>query len=183
MNIQGVTVSGYFAEYALVDAATAVVVGQAADESKGPVTDLAPVFCAGITVWDALERADLKMGETIAIVGLGGLGAMAAQYAHELGARVIALDVRDEQLLAAKNEGTVDEIINTTNLSLPELQMRVAQANGGALFGKAIVTSGASPAYATTLGVVAAEGLVIAVGLPAEPVPVNMLAIATRCTR
>lgn len=183
MKAHGITVSGYFAEYALVDAATAVIVRRAGDEAKGSVSDLAPVFCAGITVWDALERADLGMGQTIAIVGLGGVGTMAAQYAQQLGARIIALDVRDKQLLAAKNDGTVDETINTKDLSLEELQRRVAEVNGGVLVEKAIVTSGAASAYATSMGIVAAEGLIVAVGLTHEPLPINTLALATRCIR
>lgn len=156
---------------------------RAGEESQVPVTDLAPIFCAGITVWDALERAELKNGETIAIIGLGGLGAMAAKYAQQLGARVIALDVRDEQLLAVKNEGSADEIINTTGLSTEELQMRVAQVNGGTLFQKVIVAAGVSQAYDAALSVTGAEGTVVAVGLAREPVAFDTLAFAINCTR
>ncbi|MBE3045526.1 zinc-binding dehydrogenase, partial [Candidatus Bathyarchaeota archaeon] len=142
-----------------------------------------PIFCAGITVWDALERAELKNGETIAIIGLGGLGAMAAKYARQLGARVIALDVRDEQLLAVKDEGSADEIINTTGLSTQELQMRVAMVNGGALVQKAIVASGASQAYDTSLAITGAEATVVAVGLAPLPVGINITEFALKCTR
>lgn len=183
MKMLGTHRAGYFAEYALIDADTAVVVRPAGDESTEPVSDLAPTFCAGITVWDALERAEPKMGETIAIVGLGGLGATAAQYAQALGVRVIALDVRDEQLLAAKKEGTADEIINTAGLSLPEVQRKVAEVNGGRLVNKAIVTSGAVPAYETGIGIVKAEGLIVAVGLTYEPVPVNIPMFVGRCAK
>lgn len=50
MTLQGFTAPGYFAEYALVDALTAVVVRQTGEESKQSVTDAALVFCAGTTV-------------------------------------------------------------------------------------------------------------------------------------
>lgn len=183
LKMQGITTQGYFAEYALIDAATAVVVRRAGDESQEPVADLAPMFCAGVTVWDALERAEVKMGQAIAIIGLGGLGSMAALYAQKLGARVIALDVRDEQLLAAKNEGSADEIINTKGLSMEDLQKRVAMVNGGRLVEKAIVTTGATAAYDTSMGIVGAEGTVVGVGLAPEPITVSMINFAIRCTR
>lgn len=182
-KILGITMPGYFAEYAVVDANTAVVVARAGEEPAESPTDLGPIFCAGITVWDALERAEVRMGETIAVIGMGGLGAMAGQYAEKLGARVIALDVRDEQLLAVKKEGGADEIINTTDLPLQELQLKIAQLNGGQLLNKVIVTSGAGPAYATAMGIVGAEGTVVAVGLPNEPIPINLLPFALRCNK
>lgn len=183
MRMLGTHRAGYFAEYTLIDADTAVVVRRAGDVSAESLSDLAPTFCAGITVWDALERAEPKMGETIAIVGLGGLGATAAQYAQQLGVRVIALDVRDEQLLAAKKEGTADEVINTTGLSLLDVQRKVAEVNGGRLVNKVIVTSGAVPAYETGIGIVKAEGLIVAVGLAFTPVPVNIPMLVTRCAK
>ncbi|KAJ6164597.1 hypothetical protein N7470_003269 [Penicillium chermesinum] len=70
--VKGVSCEGYFAEYTLVDAATAVVVpGGAGVEDAAR---LSPLFCAGVTVWDALRRAQLQPGEALGVVGIGGLG-------------------------------------------------------------------------------------------------------------
>ena len=41
----------------------------------------APIFCAGYTVWSGLRWADPKPYERIAVVGIGGLGHLAVQYA------------------------------------------------------------------------------------------------------
>jgi dehydrogenase len=41
----------------------------------------APIFCAGYTVWSGLRWADPKPDERIAVVGIGGLGYLAVQYA------------------------------------------------------------------------------------------------------
>ncbi|SPN96485.1 uncharacterized protein DNG_00013 [Cephalotrichum gorgonifer] len=159
MNLLGITTAGYFAEYALVDAATAVVVKRAGEDGPRSLPALAPVFCAGITVWDALERSEL------------------------LGAKVIALDVRNEQLIAAQNDGSADEIINTRSLSPEGLARKVQEINGGLLVDKAIVTSGAPQAYQTAIGIVKPIGSIVAVGLPAAPVPLPVGAFAIGCLK
>ncbi|CBF90199.1 hypothetical protein AN0100.2 [Aspergillus nidulans FGSC A4] len=76
--------SRYFAEYTLVDAASAVVIPK--DVIASPAS-LAPLFCAGLTVWNASKRARLQVTDVVAIVGAGGLGQIACQYAHAMGVR------------------------------------------------------------------------------------------------
>lgn len=51
----------------------------------------APIFCAGYTVWSGLRWADPKPGERIAVVGIGGLGHLAVQYAKAAGFYTIAV--------------------------------------------------------------------------------------------
>jgi propanol-preferring alcohol dehydrogenase len=71
-DFRGFTSDGFFAEYALFDAATAVKI-----PGEGNMAEVAPILCAGITVWDALTRAGapkLKKGDWVGIVGCGGLG-------------------------------------------------------------------------------------------------------------
>ena len=54
---------------------------------------IAPVLCAGITVYKGLKEAGIKAGEWVAVVGAaGGLGSMAVQYAKAMGYRVLAVD-------------------------------------------------------------------------------------------
>ncbi|MCH2210277.1 MAG: zinc-binding dehydrogenase [Fuerstiella sp.] len=56
----------------------------------------AAVLCdAGITALHAVERSELKSGETVAIIGVGGVGSYAIQFAKLAGAQVIAVDVTD----------------------------------------------------------------------------------------
>jgi alcohol dehydrogenase len=51
----------------------------------------APIFCAGYTVWSGLRIADPKPHETVAVVGVGGLGHLAVQYAKASGFQTIAV--------------------------------------------------------------------------------------------
>lgn len=59
---------------------------------------MAPVLCAGITVYKGLKESGARPGQTVAIVGAGGgLGSLAQQYAVAMGLRVIAIDSGEEK--------------------------------------------------------------------------------------
>ncbi|KAL4861468.1 hypothetical protein BDV12DRAFT_208004 [Aspergillus spectabilis] len=180
MQVKGLTAPGYFAEYTLVDAASAVVIPAGLDI---PTPSLAPLFCAGVTVWDALTRARLQPGESVAIVGVGGLGELAAKYATALGAKVIALDTRDGQLEAIQAGGYADKVFNTTSVQAEEVGSHVAALNGGRGLDIAIVTSGAVPAYQTALSILKAEGRLVAVGLPHGPLPLVLPLVTGQATQ
>ncbi|GIJ81502.1 hypothetical protein Asppvi_000001 [Aspergillus pseudoviridinutans] len=55
----------------------------------------APLMCAGATAWNAIKETGLEKGKSIAIVGIGGLGVLAIQFAKARGLRVVAIDNRD----------------------------------------------------------------------------------------
>jgi len=94
----------------------------------------APIFCAGYTVMSGLRNADPKPGERIAILGVGGLGHLAVQYAKALGFETLAITSQagkrgelttlgaDEVLISGDDPGKVlaaaggaDIILSTTN--------------------------------------------------------------------
>ena len=62
------------------------------------------------TAWQAVEYADIPDGGTVAVLGLGPIGDMAARIAQHLGYRVIAVDLVPERLARAEARGiqTVD---------------------------------------------------------------------------
>ncbi|KAJ5099546.1 hypothetical protein N7532_006547 [Penicillium argentinense] len=180
ITMKGVNAPGYFCEYTTVDAATAVVIPE--NTPASPV-QLSPIFCAGVTVWDALSRACLKPGETLAVVGVGGLGEIATKYAQALGVKVVGIDVRDEQLIGVKEGGSADEILNSRDLKLTEVKERVRELNKGRGVDAAVVTSGSKPAYLTALNILRAEGRLMAVGIPGEYVPINMGLVATQAIK
>ncbi|TDZ34837.1 alcohol dehydrogenase [Colletotrichum spinosum] len=82
---------GAFAEYLAVDPETTVRL-----PSTISFAQAAPLMCAGATVWGSLERATegLRPGDTVAIVGIGGLGSLGLQFAAAMGFRTIAVDNR-----------------------------------------------------------------------------------------
>ena len=76
--------------------------------------EAATLPCAGLTAWNALVvQGDLKSGETIVIMGTGGVALFALQLAKNIGARVILLSSTDEKLEKARQMGA-DDLINYT---------------------------------------------------------------------
>jgi propanol-preferring alcohol dehydrogenase len=91
--LSGYTVDGTFQQYCIAKAA------HVARLHKDIALDaVAPVLCAGITVYKGLKESGAKPGQTVAIVGAGGgLGSLAQQYAKAMGLQVIAIDTGDEK--------------------------------------------------------------------------------------
>jgi NADPH:quinone reductase-like Zn-dependent oxidoreductase len=74
--------------------------------------EAATLACAGVTAWNALvESGGLKAGDTVLLLGTGGVSIFALQFAKLHGARVIITSGSDEKLAKAKSLGA-DEIIN-----------------------------------------------------------------------
>ncbi|KAI6374666.1 alcohol dehydrogenase [Pyricularia grisea] len=92
-TLSGYTVDGSFQQYAI---AKATLVARLPKEVS--LEAIAPVLCAGITVYKGLKETGARAGQFVAVVGAGGgLGSMALQYARAMGLRVIAIDSGDEK--------------------------------------------------------------------------------------
>ncbi|MNX78153.1 alcohol dehydrogenase [compost metagenome] len=66
---------------------------------------MAPIICAGVTVYKGLKETAAKPGEWVAISGIGGLGHLAVQYAKAMGLHVAAIDISDDKLQLARDLG------------------------------------------------------------------------------
>ena len=81
--------------------------------------DAAVLVDAGITAYHAIDRGGITLGETVLIIGVGGVGSYAIQFAKLVGARVIAVDVTDAKVNRALEFGA-DEVINGVRDDLNE---------------------------------------------------------------
>jgi propanol-preferring alcohol dehydrogenase len=91
--LSGYTVDGTFQQYCIAKAAHVARL-----HKDIPLDAIAPVLCAGITVYKGLKESGAKPGQTVAIVGAGGgLGSLAQQYAKAMGLRTIAIDTGDDK--------------------------------------------------------------------------------------
>ena len=70
----------------------------------------APLLCAGITTYSPLRHWKVSEGQTVGIIGLGGLGHMGVKFAHAMGARTIMITTSPEKGDDAKALGA-DEIL------------------------------------------------------------------------
>jgi len=74
----------------------------------------APLLCAGITTYSPLKHWKVGNGDKVGIVGLGGLGHMAIQFAHALGAHTVLFTTSPSKTEDAKRLGA-DDVVITTN--------------------------------------------------------------------
>ena len=88
--------SGGHAEYMVAYADATMLLPDGLDYEQA-----APLFCAGYTVWSGLRWAEPQPSERLAVVGIGGLGHLAVQYAAKMGLQTIALGRgKDKETLA-----------------------------------------------------------------------------------
>ncbi|GER23756.1 dehydrogenase [Zafaria cholistanensis] len=130
----------------------------------------APLLCAGITTYSPLKRWGAGPGKKVAVVGMGGLGHMAVQIAHALGAEVTVLS----QTLSKKEDGLrlgADHYFATSD---PETFERLAGS-----FDLIVNTVSASIDISAYLMLLSLNGTLVNVGAPAEPLPVKATALIT----
>jgi alcohol dehydrogenase, propanol-preferring len=152
----GYSIDGAYAEYALADDRYVVSVP---DEVSS--FDAAPLSCAGVTTFKAIKIAGLQPGETVSIVGIGGLGHLALQYAHVLGARVIAVDVEGAKLDLARALGAD----YTVNAKTTDPVQAIADHGGADV---AVVTAASARTFAQAYASLRRGGRLVCVGLPAD---------------
>lgn len=151
----GYTVDGGFAEYAAAWASHAVPVPAAVSSF-----DAAPLTCAGVTTYKAVKVARPQPAETAMVVGIGGLGHLALQYAKIFGTTTVAVDVEDEKLALAKDLGA-DYVIDGRGDQAGEIA-----AIGGV--DVAVVTVPSPRAMAAAHAALNPNGRLVLIGLPAD---------------
>jgi len=103
--------------------------------------EAATLPCAAVTAWNALFRSGgLQTGESVLVLGTGGVSVFALQFAKMAGARVIATSSSDEKLARVRQMGA-DETINYK--STPDWDKRVRELTGGAGVDHVIEVGGA----------------------------------------
>lgn len=74
---------------------------------------VAPLMCAGVTVWSPLRRAGVGPGQRVGVVGLGGLGHLAVKFAVALGAEVTVFTTSAAKEQAALDLGARSVVVST----------------------------------------------------------------------
>ena len=159
----GYSVNGGFAEYALANAS---YVGHL-PKNIGFV-EIAPILCAGVTVYKGLKVTDTKPGDWVVISGIGGLGHMAVQYAKAMGLNVAAVDVDDTKLDLARRLGATVTVNAMTVDPAAFLKKEIGGAHG------ALVTAVSPKAFEQAIGMVRRGGTVSLNGLPPGQFPLDI---------
>ncbi|KAK5627800.1 hypothetical protein RRF57_003515 [Xylaria bambusicola] len=203
---QGFHTDGFFQEYVLVDYHTAVVLPPEIDVRRasplfcagitgvpGPNRDW-PLFLGhcgrlmgyqnllvmsradSVIAFNAIDSCELQPGQWIAIVGCGGLGQYAVQYAKAMQYNVIGVDISDDSLNSAREYGA-DTVFNSkTQADTYVDEIRKLSGKG---VHAAAVFSGANAAFDGAIPLLRTNGLLMVVGIAPQPLQINALDIIT----
>ncbi len=165
----GYSVNGSFGEYMLVDEKFAAHIPEGAD----PV-EVAPVLCAGVTVYKGLKVTEARPGQWVVISGIGGLGHVAVQYAKAMGLRVAAVDIAEDKLALAREFGA-EVTVNALN----EDPVEAIQAQTGGAHG-VLVTAVHPSAFGQAIGMARRGGTIVFNGLPPGDFPAPIFDIVLK---
>jgi propanol-preferring alcohol dehydrogenase len=151
----GYSVDGGFAEYVIADPRYV-----AHFPATINFTQMAPIICAGVTVYKGIKETEAKPGEWIAISGIGGLGHLAVQYAKAMGLHVAAIDIADDKLQLARSLGA-DLTVNALNQDPGEFLKKATGGMHGVL-----VTAVSPIAFKQGISALRKKGTIALNGLP-----------------
>ena len=120
---------------------------------------LAPILCAGVTTYRGLKRAEVRPGQWVTVLGVGGLGHIAIQYAVAMGLRVAAVDVDDAKLRLARRLGAEVAVNATRGDPAAAVKKRTGGTHG------AIVTTASPRAFEQAVGLLRGGGTCVYIGL------------------
>ena len=162
-QVAGISYDGGYAESMAVPISALALIPEEMNSAEA-----APLLCAGITTFNALRHSSARPGDTVAIVGIGGLGHLAIQFAAKMGFRTVAVSRGKDKEALAKKLGAHHYIDTETQTVAAELKKM-----GGA---KVILATGTSgKAMTDALNGLSARGHLIVIGAPHDPLQVSAL--------
>ena len=159
-QIPGISYDGGYADYMI-----APVEALALIPAELTAVEAGPLMCAGITTYNALRHSGARPGDLVAILGIGGLGHLAVQFAAKMGFETAAIARgKDKEALARKlgARAYIDSAAEDPSAALAKL--------GGARVVLATVTN--AKAMSAVLGGLGVGGKLIVVGADAQPIEV-----------
>ncbi len=165
MGIPGITMDGGYAEYVVVRATALAAMPDDLDDA-----DAGPLLCAGITTFEALRTSGATAGSRVAVLGVGGLGHLAVQFAVKLGFETVAIARGTDKEELARRLGAHHYIDSTDGDPSEKLQ-----ALGGADLILSTITN--ADAMGALFGGLRPQGKLMIVGASMDPLPVPAAAL------
>jgi len=125
---------------------------------------VAPLLCAGITLYSPLKHWNAGPGKQVAIMGLGGLGHMGVKFAHALGAEVTVLSHSPSKEADARSLGADHFVVTSDSTQTKSLRSK---------FDLILNTVSAEHNLNDYLGLLATDGTLVVIGLPGVPFSVH----------
>jgi D-arabinose 1-dehydrogenase-like Zn-dependent alcohol dehydrogenase len=165
MQVPGISYDGGYAEYMIAPANALALV----PEDLSP-TEVGPLMCAGITTFNALRNSGARPGDLVAILGIGGLGHLAVQFAAKMGFHTVAIARGKDKGPLAKQLGAHKYIDSESEDPAKELQQL-----GGAKIILATVTN--AHAMSSVIDGLGINGKLLVVGASMDPIEATPLTL------
>jgi D-arabinose 1-dehydrogenase-like Zn-dependent alcohol dehydrogenase len=167
-QVTGITFDGGYADYLIAPASAVALIP---DEVSA--VEASPLMCAGITTFNALRHSGAVPPDTVAILGLGGLGHLGVQFAAKMGFRTVGIARGKDKEEFARKLGAKHYIDSQSQDPAAELQKL-----GGAKAILATVTS--AEAMQAVIGGLGVNGTLMLIGA-AGPFQVSPLQLIGNC--
>jgi D-arabinose 1-dehydrogenase-like Zn-dependent alcohol dehydrogenase len=151
-GVTGIHYDGGYAEYMVAPASALARIPDGLTPEE-----VAPLMCAGVTTFNALRNSGARPGDTVAVLGLGGLGHLGVQFSVKMGFRTLAIARGRDKEPFAKKLGAFHYIDSQTQDPAAELKKA-----GGAKVILATVTSG--DAMSAAMGGLGDNGVFMVLG-------------------
>jgi alcohol dehydrogenase/propanol-preferring alcohol dehydrogenase len=168
--VSGITMDGGYQDYVVVPFNALALI----PDDLSPV-EAGPLMCAGVTTFNPLRNSTARGGDTVAVLGIGGLGHLGVQFAAKMGFRTIAIARGKDKERLARQLGAhhyIDSEAGDVSEALQKL--------GGAKIVLATATS--ADAMAATLGGLSLDGRLIVLGADFKPMPLVTVSLIGRRT-
>ncbi len=164
-KIPGITQDGGYAEYMIASKEALALIPE-----ELSAIEAAPLLCAGITTFNALRNSCARAGDTVAVLGIGGLGHLGIQFCAKMGFNTIAIARGKDKEALAKKLGAKHYIDSQSGDVAKSLQQF-----GGAKVILSTVTN--NDAVSKVVGGLGIDGQLILVGIPFEPIQIQALSL------
>ncbi len=160
-KITGISFDGGYAEYLVAPMEAVARIPDVLEPAEA-----GPLLCAGITTFNALRNSGARPGDTVAVLGIGGLGHLALQYASKLGFHTVALSRGADKEELARELGAHDYVDT----------QRTPAAEGLQRLGGAHLVLATAPHAESSAGAIdglTPRGKLLIVAAPSEPMQIS----------
>lgn len=128
----------------------------------------APLLCAGITTYSALRKWNVREGQKVGVVGLGGLGHMGVKFANAFGAHVVLFTTSPGKTEDARRLGAHEVVVSRNEDAMAKHQKS---------FDFILDTVSAKHDIGAYLSMLKRDGAMVLVGAPPDPVPLEAFSL------
>jgi len=162
-KVTGIDFDGGYAEYMIAPAPAL-----AAIPDELPAEEAGPFMCAGVTVYNALRNSGARVGQLVAVHGIGGLGHLGVQYARRMGFKTVAINRGNDKEPLARQLGAHQYIDSVATDASAELQKL-----GGARV--ILATAPNAQAISPLVDGLSPDGVLLVPAAPDEPLMISVM--------